>query len=270
MRAATRALATTLLLIGPWTAAAASSTAEDRIAASASGSTLTGTDGGAGESLGWLHNFNPDTIVTLGAEHQKLGDAQWTFGSVSGSVARDLGDGHYDLYAEGHEGAGDDGPHPFHYKIEAAGVSGTWLHRLTLQLEDRRVDVATIHGNLPKVSLSYLWTRQWLTSVSYADSITGNLGTRLTSVRIDRYSPVVNFLAGASYGPASAAILNLETGIVLAPAHLLREEYIGASKTFARRTDVTLTADYLDLSGIKRATLTLSCIFRLGSLGAQH
>jgi hypothetical protein len=267
MRSATRALATTLVLLGPWVAA--SSTAEDRIAASASGSTLTDTDGGAGESIGWLHNFNPDAIITMGAEHQKLGDAQWTFGSLSGSLTRELGDGRYGFYAEGHEGAGDDGPHPFHYHIEAAGVTGTWLHRLTLQFEDRRVDVETTHGNLPKVGLSYLWTQHWLTSVSYANSITGNLGTRLTAVRVDRYNPLVNFLAGAAYGPASPAILNLQNGIV-SPGHLLREEYVGASKTFARRTDVTLTADYLDLSGIKRATLTLSCIFRLGSLGAQH
>ena len=41
-------------LLAPCGVWGADSTASDRIAVSASGSTLTGTNGGAGESLGWL------------------------------------------------------------------------------------------------------------------------------------------------------------------------------------------------------------------------
>ena len=37
--------------------------------------------GGGGGSLRWLHNFSPDTLIGLGAEHQVLSVSRWTFGS---------------------------------------------------------------------------------------------------------------------------------------------------------------------------------------------
>ncbi|HVW68317.1 MAG TPA: hypothetical protein VHB68_05045 [Steroidobacteraceae bacterium] len=267
MRRALRVTVAILGVMAPCAAVADSSLASDRISVTGNGSTLTGTSGGGGGALAWLHNFDPDALVTLGAEHQKLGDAQWTFGTLLGSLSREIGTGRYSFYAEGHEGAGDDGPHPLKYHIEAAGVAATYFHKLSLLVEARRIDVETTHGNLPKVAVSYLWTPHWLTTVSYADSAGGNLGTQLTSVRVDRYSSTVNLLAGGSYGRASPTIIAL--GIV-SPGHILREGYAGVSKTLARRTDVSLTADYLNLSGSKRATLTLSFMFRLGSLGARR
>jgi hypothetical protein len=239
----------------------------DRISLSGNGSTLPGTSGGAGESIGWLHNFDADSLLALGAEHQKLAGAHWTFGSVSGSLSRNMGDGRYTYYGEAHEGAGEDGPRALHYRIEAAGVIGTYFHQLSVQLEYKRIDVETTHGHLPKIGVSYLWTRHWMTSLSYSASAGGNVGTHLAGARIDHYSPAVNVFAGASYGRVSPTIFDL--GIVV-PGHLLREEYLGASKTFARRTEVSLTGDFLNLSGSKRKSLTLSFIFRLGSLGATH
>lgn len=270
MRSAAHTCAAVVLAVLPCVAQAAASEAEDRISLVGSGSTLTGggdTVTGAGQALGWQHNFNADSLLTLGGEHQKLGAAHWAFGSISGALTRQLGDGRYTFSAEAHEGSGDDGPRPLDYRIEAGSVTATYFHRLSLQLEERRIDVETTHGHLPKASVSYLWSSQWLTSVSYAQSAGGNLGTRLTAVRVDRYSRVVNLFAGGVYGQASPTIITL--GIV-SPGHILREGYAGASKTFARRTDVSLTADYLNLSGTKRATLTLGLIFRLGSLGAAH
>lgn len=267
MTSTIRAAAVLVGLLAPYAVSAATSTAADRISVIGNGSTLTGTDGGEGGSLTWLHNFNTDTLLTVGAEHQRLGVAHWTFGSLSGSVAREIGGGRYNFYAEGHEGAGEDGPHALHYRIEAVGASGTYFHQLTVLLEARRIDVETTHGNLPKIGVSYLWSPQWLTSVTFQDSAGGNLGTELTGLRVDHYSQAVNLLAGGVYGRASPTILSL--GIV-SPGHILREGYVGASKTFGRRTDVSLTTDFLNLSGSKRWTLTLGFMFHLGSLGAAH
>jgi hypothetical protein len=267
MRSAARAITTAVILLAPYTVASASSTSMDRIALTGNGSTLTNTSGGGGGSFTWLHNFDANSLLTLGAEHQKLSVAHWTFGSVSGALTRELGSGRYNFSAEAHEGSGQDGVHPLGYHIEAAGVTGTYFHRLSMLLEYRRIDVETTHGNLPKVGLAYLWSPHWLTSVSYAQSAGGNLGTRLTSVRIDRYSPVVNLLLGGSYGPASATIYALG---VPYPGHILREGYAGVSKTFARRTDVSLTGDFINLSGSKQTKVTLGFIVRLGSLGANH
>jgi hypothetical protein len=254
-------------LLLPCAAFAAASTVDDRIAISANGSTLTGTNGGGGGSLAWLHNFDADSIATVGIEHQALSSAHWTFGTITGAVTRGPEDQRYSFYGEAHEGAGDDGPHAFHYSIVSAGVTGTYFRRLSVQLEDRQIDVESTHGNLPKVGLSYLWGRQILTSVAYAHSVSGNLGTRQTTARVDKYGARINLFAGVAFGQAAPAVLNLQTGIVL-PGRQLKEGYIGISKPLPRlRSELTLVGDYLDLSGVKRATVTLNYVFHVGGAG---
>jgi hypothetical protein len=252
-------------LFAPCAALGDSSSTDDRIAVSVDGGTLTGTDGGGGASLGWLHNFDADLLAGVAVEHQVLADAHWTFGSVNGATTLGPDNQRYSVYGEAHEGAGDDGPHAFHYSIEAAGVVGTYFHRFSVQFEDRQIDVETTRGNLPKVALSYLWGPHILTSASYSYSVTGNLGTHLTAARIDEYNANVNFLAGVAFGQASPTILGID---FVLPPRTLHEGYVGLSKPFPHsRSDLTLVADYQDLSGSKRFTLTLSYVFHVGHTG---
>jgi hypothetical protein len=261
------------LLLTPCGVFGAASTADDRIALSADGTTLTGTNGGGGGSVGWLHNFDADSLAAVAVEHQVIANAHWTFGSLSGSLTRGFGDARYTFYAEAHKGAGTDGPRAFHYATEAAGVSGTYFHRFSAQLEDRRIDVKNVHGNLPKLGLSYLWTPHLLTSVAYAYSVTGNLGTRLASARIDTYGSKLNFLAGVAFGQASPIVLGnvADKVVVLAPGHRLKEGYVGMTKALPHlRSELTLVADYQDLAGSKRATLTLNYIFHVGRAGTAR
>ena len=281
----------TKLAMALWLAAAgaqaeAASEASDRIAVSANGSTLTDTNGGAGASVAWLHNFNTDALVGIGAEHQAISNAHWTFGSVNGSLSLGTGNQRYSLYAEAHEGAGDDGPRAFHYSIEAAGVVATYLHRLSLTLEDRQIDIDRTHGNLPKLGLAYQWTPHLLTSASYAYSVGGNLGTHLTALRVDGYGSIVNLLAGFTFGQAAPdLIILLPSAATGCPpgstaagcsfkslqVRRLREGYLGFSKPLSHgRSELTLVADYLDLSGSKRATLTLSYVFHVGHAGKRR
>lgn len=245
-------------------------TSDDRIAVSVDGSTLTGTDGGGGASIGWLHDFSPGTLTGVAVEHQVLANSQWTFGSLNGSYGLGPDNQRYNLYAEAHEGDGVDASHSFRYEIEAAGLIGTFDHKLSAQLEDKRVDVQFSHGNLPKAGLSYLWGPHLLTSASYQYSTSGNLGTRIEAARADVYAASWTFFAGAALGPASPAIFDIEasalnqpTNNVLVRAHQLHEEYLGVSTPLSRWHSVlTVTADYLDLSGIVRASLTASYIFK--------
>jgi hypothetical protein len=238
-------------------------TSDDRIALSANASTLSHTDGGWGGSVGWLHNFNANALLGVAAEHQDLADSHWTFGSVNGSLVFGPDNQKYAVYGEAHEGAGDDGPHHFDYKIEGAGLSGTYFSRFTALVEDKRIDVETTHGNLPKVGLAYLWGPHLQTSVSYSYSVSGNLGTRLPAVRIDVYEPTFNYLVGATWGPASAAVLGIDFTV---PVHRLKEGYVGLVKPLPHlRSDITLIADYQDLSGSKRVSVTLNYIVHVGS-----
>jgi hypothetical protein len=240
------------------------SSAEDRIVISADGTTLTGTNGGGGASLGYLHNFDASTILGIAVEHQVLADAQWTFASLNGSATVGPENQRYSFYGEAHEGPGHDGLRAFDYKIEALGVIGTFDHRLSAQIEDRRIDVEATHGNLPKVGLSYLWGPHLMTTAAYQYSVSGNLGTRLPSARIDSYWATVNVFGGVSWGPTSPVVFNLPTGLV-SQVRQLKEGYIGVSKPFPRiRGELTAVADYLDLSGITKASLTVSYIFHIG------
>lgn len=245
-------------------AAAQSSTASDRIVISANGTALTGTNGGGGASLGWLHNFDESTIAGIAVEHQVLANAQWTFASLNASATIGPENQRYSFYGEAHEGPGHDGLRAFHYKIEAAGIFGTFNRKLSVQIEDKRIDVEASHGNLPKVGLSYLWSPHLMTSAAYQYSVSGNLGTRLPSARIDGYWATVNLFGGISWGPTSPVVFNLPTGLV-SQVRQLREGYVGASKPFPKlRSEVTLVADYIDLSGIKKSTFTVNYIFHIG------
>jgi hypothetical protein len=198
-------------------------------------------------------------------EHQGISAAQWTFGSVNGSLTRELGDARYSFYGEAHEGAGDDGPHAFKYSVVAAGIIGTYFHRLSAQLEDRQFDVETTHGNLPKLGLMYSVNPHILTTVSYAHSVSGNLGTHLTSARIDAYSSKANFLAGVAFGRVSPTVLGLEFEV---PGKTLSEGYVGVTKPLPhRRGELTLVVDYQDLAGSSRFAVTLNYIFHIGHHG---
>jgi hypothetical protein len=241
------------------------STSEDRIVVSADGTTLTGTNGGGGASLGYLHNFDASTILGIAVEHQVLADAQWTFASLNGSATIGAENQRYSFYGEAHEGPGRDAGRSFDYKIEALGVIGTFNHKLSAQVEDRRIDVETTHGNLPKVGLSYLWGPHFMTSASYQYSVSGNLGTRLPAVRIDSYWATINVFGGAAWGPTSPVVFNLPSGLVSQQVRQLKEGYIGVSKPFPKiRGELTAVADYLDLAGIKKASVTVSYIFHVG------
>jgi hypothetical protein len=262
---------------------AAASTVDDRIAISANGESLTGTSGGGGGSLAWLHNFNADALAGVGVEHQALANAHWTFGSLNGSYTFGPGDQRYSVYGEAHEGGGNSGARSIHYHVETLGVVGTYFHRLSVLLEDREINIDTVSGNLPKLGVTFLWTPHFQTSLSYSYSAGGNLGTRLASGRFDIYQPAVNFLGGFSLGQATAAVLSYVPTSVCSnpsipgcstnvPGTRVKEGYVGATLPLPRaRSELSLIVDYQDLSSrlvsSKRVQGTLNYIFHIGHHG---
>jgi hypothetical protein len=81
-RAALRLVALGWMVAGScgWAAVAR---ADDRIAVSGDGSTLTGTNGGGGGSVTWLRDLDASSVGTLSGEYQSLSDAWWSFGSLA-------------------------------------------------------------------------------------------------------------------------------------------------------------------------------------------
>jgi hypothetical protein len=237
----------------------------DSLVISADGSTLTGASGGGGGSLTWLHDYS-DGVLGMGGEYQTLANAHWAFGSLSGSVSAGSPGDKWTFSGEAHLGDGDigayDGLRRFDYRVEGLAVAGTFAERLTLQLGAHQYDIDTTHGALPKAGLGVLWTKHLQTTISYARSVTGNLGTELETLQIDHYG-VVNWLLGGATGHVAPSIVNIYTGLT-GPTPQLREGYAGISKSFAR-SDWSILADYLKVGTEKRITLTVVCTLHVGT-----
>jgi hypothetical protein len=237
----------------------------DRLLITANGSRLSPTDDGDGRggSLNWLHYFTPDAVFGLGAEHQFIGESSWTFGSVRGSITRGEAPSKFGAYAEFHYGEGDDDGRDFDYQVGVLGFSQSF-GKFTMVLEGREIDIDTSQGTLPKLALSYLWTPRLLTTVSYADSVGGNLGTELTTARLDYYGRYMSFLLGGATGRADPSVINIQ-GVAL-PAQDLKQGFLGIGRTFSRG-EIQLLGDFLELGDNEKVTITVLFTAYLGSRG---
>lgn len=235
----------------------------DRLTLIANGSTLTDTDGGGGGSLNWIHYVTPDALVGLGAEHQFIEDSAWTFGSLRASYGRGAPESRFVIFGEGHYGQGDEDGRDFDYAVAVLGVSQAFTPKFSVQLEGRYIDIDTTDGALPKLALTYQWTPRLMTSVSYAHSVGGNLGTELTAVRLDHFGRILHFMIGGATGTADPSVINIQPGLSL-PARDLKQAFIGFGKTFSR-AEVQLLGDYLELEDSEKVTVTLSFSVFIGS-----
>jgi hypothetical protein len=232
---------------------------DDRLVVSANGSTFSdGGGSGGGGAVTWVHPFSAGTLLGVGAEHQTITGSQWTFGTLMGSVTLGAPSGSPTTFnGEVHEGSGDIFGKRFTYSVAAVGVDHTMKNGLTLQLEERQIDVDTSHGSLPKIGVVYAWTPQLRTTVNYAQSIGGNLGTEISTARLDFLGKRAGFLAGDAYGQSVPVVVNLEARVEEPHFVLkLKEAFVGVSRSFSR-FDVQLVADYVELAYIRRTTLTV-------------
>ncbi len=267
-------LSLTVLCLSSFAAAASASAAEidarppDRLSLSGNGSNLTdvGVDeDGYGGSLNYLHYFTPDVIFGLGGEYQSIAESSWTFGSVRGAWGHGESASRFTLFGEFHYGDGDDNGREFDYQVGVLGLSKSFGPKFSMQLEGRQIDIDTTHGNLPKLGVTYFWTPRFSTNVSYAKSVGGNLGTELTSARMDHYGQHVNLIIGGAVGEADPSVINLPVGVTL-PVQDLKQGFAGIGKTFSWG-EVQLVGDYLELETSEKVTLTLSFTAYLGSRG---
>jgi hypothetical protein len=236
---------------------------DDRLVFSGNGSWLTYDHGGGGAAATWLRQYDSGSVIGLGAEYETIYNSHWTLGNLNGALVVTPWNVKTSLYAEAHLGSGDTGEEPFKYTNVAGGFISTFTPWLSLQLEERYIDIQPNHGHLPKAALSFRLATRLLASVSYAHSFGGNLGTKLGTARLDYAGPHFSWLVGGAYGPVAPRVLNL-IGATVGPVKTLHEGFIGAGTSFGR-TDLQLIGDYQDLEGFKRTTITLNCTVHLGS-----
>lgn len=238
----------------------------NRLTLTASGSEQDDVDDGGTGSLNYIHYVTPGFLFGIGAEHQWIADSTLTFGSARAAFSRGEPASRTTFVGEAYYGDGDDDGRKFDYSVYVFGLSQAVTGKLSLELEAREIDIDTTHGTLPKLGITYLWTPRLVTNVAYAHSVgDGNLGTELTTARIDYYGTHVNLKAGGATGEASPAVLVLQPGVTLPPTRT-RQGYVGIGKTF-RRCEVLLLGDYLETGEAEKVTLTLSFTAFMGSRG---
>lgn len=228
----------------------------DRLIFSANGVRLTDIDDGGGGSLNYLHYFTPDAMLGVGAEHQFLVESEWTFGSLRGAYGFGAPGRRTTVFGEAHVGQGDAAGRDFDYGVAVLGLSQSLGARFSVQLEGRQIDVDESRGNLPRLGLTYIWSPRWVTAVSYAKSVSGNLNTELTGARIDRYGRHLNVFIGGATGSADPIVLNLPPGSA-PPVNDLNQGFAGIGKVFSRG-EVQLVGDYLESGDSERITVTLN------------
>ena len=234
----------------PVPAAAPAGQPSDRLILSGDGASLTGTNGGGGGSVGYLHSFSPGALAGAGVEYQKLDTANWTFGSLNAAYSHPLTQNtRWDVHGEIHEGAGRVAGESFRYGIEALGIGSSIPGGLVLDLEERQIDVGTDHGSLPKVTVSKAWGTHLLTTGAYAHSFGGNLNTNYTLARVDFYSALVNLILGGSVGHINPVVLSID-GVLQGQSLHSNEVFAGAGRRFGR-FELSLLGDYIDLQGTK-------------------
>jgi hypothetical protein len=235
---------------------------DDRLLLSGNAATLTDSKGGAGGSLGFLHQATAQLLFGLAGEYQSLADSHWEFGSLNAAYTHALTTHSlWSVRIEAHEGGGRSSTHAFDYSIVAGGLGFAVPGGFGFDLEERQIDVDTSHGSLPKFTLSKSWAPHWLTTLAYAHSYGGNLDTEYGLIRVDFYSRDVNLLAGGSFGQVNPVVLDV-AGVLHPEARHLKEGFVGITAPLSR-VELTLLADDTDLAGIKRFTVTLNMTVHL-------
>jgi hypothetical protein len=230
----------------------------DRLTLTANGSTLSTASGGSGASVAWLHYLRSAGMIGLGVERQSIADSSWQFASVNGAFTRRNEAGRtLSVDAVIQRGSGDEAGRAFNYSVTAAGVTGAVTDRVSLRFQSRQIDVDTTDGNLVELGLSYVWNTRFSTSVAYARSVSGNLGTELVSTRTDYYAQRFKVLFGGAFGETSPSVVNLQPGFSAPGGSTFRQVFGGVSKPLDRG-ELLAVVDYLDLGGSERATLTIS------------
>jgi hypothetical protein len=238
--------------------------ADQRVMTSGEWSSLTGGIHGGGGAAAWLGSPWPGVQASVGGDYHALGSANWSYASLAAALTGTGAGPHTTLLAEVHEGSGRDAGRSFDYSIVAAGLSRPVLGGLTLQVEDRQIDVETTHANLPKLTATLLVNPHWLAAVAYAHTVGGNIRSDFVSTRVDYQGPDAGLFAGAAAGHAAPAVVIL----LGAPGtnSTLHEAFAGGSRSLGR-ADLLLVFDYMRLGAITRVTVTAACTVHLGHRG---
>jgi hypothetical protein len=212
-----------------------------------------GNGGGAGGL--WARTWRHGVSSELGASWASLDGVRWHYGRIGASLRRTR-----TLFQAAAElGRGRRPGVEFPYRIYTAGVVANILPgRLFFELSDRYLYVDEARGHLVKVGLSASPRAYIRAELASHFSVTGNLGARYASARLDLLRGRAGGLAGLNVGRSRPEVLRrLVPGAVVSATEL----YAGIRGS-AGPHELTLIVDSLWTAGVRRHAFTASWTVR--------
>jgi hypothetical protein len=210
-----------------------------------------GSQGGSA-AVEWLHPLSPSKSVNAGVGSFSLVGTSWTYGRAGAlwRASRTTLHGQADL------GAGHDQRGSFAYRVAQATVEQQLVPgRLSLEVQDRFIDIDRTAGNVVKLGMTLVPMRALALSGAVHSATAGNLDARFASVRVDGYSHGATVFGGVSGGRSHSTLVGLaDDG---SPGQNLLEVAAGVTVPI-KRLRITLGIDSLHLGETRRQTLTMN------------
>ena len=202
-------------------------------------------DRGSGGRVDYAYSLVDGNGVTLAAAGYELAGSRWAYGEVGGWLA--LGS-RWVLSGGGSLGSGERGRESFGYERYGLGLA-------LEAIEERAgcVGGGSTRGSLLAPRAGAPLSPRLTVEVHRSESLSGNLDSDFTGLRLDGAGSRFGWLAGGGAGRSRPEILDL---VGSAASTDLREIFAGV-RVPVSGSQLVLVVDYLDLDGVDRLTVTL-------------
>ena len=257
--------AATVSVAAPPEGDSSAASSDNSILVAASADRFSSGDLGLNASLDWIHHFASRTGVqrthTLGAAVYSAGDSRWSFAKLG--AAYPLID-YLTVQGQASVGGGKTAGQGFGYQVYDSSVSAKADPRAYFRLGHQFYQIAGSRSHLLKPGLVLVPTHQVQADLTYARSVSGNIGSRFFSGRIDFSTRTIDWLGGFSSGDSTPENLNLEIGST-PRTQRFRDVFMGASFRLPQSV-LTVMADFLDTQPGNRSRLTIAWKVPIGTL----
>src|SRR5689334_13151466 len=238
---------------------------DNSILVTASADRFNSGDLGSNASLDWIHHFASrpglQRTHTLGVAAFSAGDSRWSFAKLG--AAYSLSDS-ITVQGQASVGGGKAAGEGFGYQVYDSSVSAKVDPRAYIRLGHQFYQIAGSRSHLLKPGLVLVPTHRVQADLTYARSVSGNIGSQFFSARIDFSTRTIDWLGGFSAGDSTPANLNLEIGST-SHTQNFRDVFMGASFRLPQSV-LTVMADFLDTQPGNRSRLTIAWKVPIGTL----
>ena len=220
---------------------------------------------GSNGSLDWVHAPGADRTYTLGFGVYSVNSSRWSFGKLGGAYhwnARTTVQGQASI------GGGHTDGNGFGYQIYDGSLTYKVNPRIYARLGDQFFQVAGSREHLVKPGLLVVPTRRLQADITYAHSVSGDVGTQYVFGRIDVTARSLHFLGGFSAGRSSPQHLNLDIGSPPASQNF-QEGFFGVGVPLSK-TVLSVVADVLNADPTRRRSVTINWKVPIGKRGTQR